>query len=132
MRPPNWPAMLASYCEDARQKPFAWGSHDCVSFAAGWFCLMTGRDVYEPWRGKYDTQFGAYRLIVEAGARDMASAGRILFGDDVKGGGMYARGDVVLARNAFGLIVGADAVFLREGAGLEMIRRREFGMAWGV
>lgn len=131
-RPAIWTAMLAGYLEEARQTPFAWGRHDCVSFAAGWFCLMTGRDTYAPWRGRYSTRFGAARHIYEAGARDMIAAGTILFGASVKEKVLINRGDIVLAQNAFGIVTGPGAVFLKEGGGLAELKRGQFVMGWAV
>lgn len=129
-RPSNWPAMLSGYLEEARETPFAWGSHDCVSFAASWFRLMTGADTYAPWRGRYSTRFGAARRIYEAGARDMIAAGAILFGAPLKSKLLINRGDIVLARDAFGIVTGPGAVFLRDGGGLVEIKRAEFSMSW--
>lgn len=41
-RLPDWPERLAAYVEARRHRPFAWGSNDCVLFAAGALDAMTG------------------------------------------------------------------------------------------
>lgn len=44
---------LASYISEHISAPFAWGTHDCITFAIGWLELQTGRDYlteHRPWR----------------------------------------------------------------------------------
>ena len=41
-RRPDWPELLAAYVEQHRGTPFAWGAHDCCTFAAGAVKAMTG------------------------------------------------------------------------------------------
>jgi hypothetical protein len=124
--------MLAGYLDEARASRFAWGSTDCVTFAAEWFRLITGRDVYAQWRGTYSTAFGAGRQILKAGAHDLAEAGDILFGDPLKTKGLINRGDIALARNAFGIVTGAGAVYLNQEGGLIEVKRPEITMGWAV
>lgn len=132
MRPANWQAVLAAHIEQARRIPFQWGVHDCVTFSCQWFTLMTGRDVFAPWRGRYDSRQSAGRRIVEAGCDTMAAAGRTLFGSPRDPGAVAARGDIVLAREAFGIVTGQRAMFLVEPQGLEPIGRDAFDMIWVV
>lgn len=131
-RPANWTAMLAGYLDEAAETPFAWGRHDCVTFACGWFRLMTGRDTYAEWRGRYTTRFGAWRRIVEAGCKSMPDAGRILFGKPVRNKPLINRGDIVLALDAFGIVTGPGAVFLKDGGGLVKAPRSKIDMGWAV
>jgi hypothetical protein len=39
LRRPDWPLLLEVYIERLRAQPFAWGTHDCVTFAIGWLEL---------------------------------------------------------------------------------------------
>ena len=49
-RHPDWPERLAAYIAGTRSLPFAWGWHDCASFAAGAVLVTTGRDLRpQPW-----------------------------------------------------------------------------------
>lgn len=130
MRPQDWPAQLDAAVGEARRTPFAWGVHDCVSFTAGWFKAMTGRDVYAPFRGQYDTETGALKLMAANGVRDMAAAGAFLFGDPVPPARL-GRGDIVLADGALGLCLGAGGVFLGP-FGLLFLRRDKFLTGWKV
>lgn len=131
MRPQDWPALLDSYIAGAREKAFAWGSNDCVTFTAGWFKICTGRDVHAQFRGQYDTEAGALRIMVEHGVRGMESAGRFLFGDPAPSIAHIGRGDLVMADDALGICLGASAVMLGP-FGLMMLRRDHFTTAWKV
>lgn len=44
-RLPGWPERLADYLAAHLHTSFAWGSHDCVRFAAGAVRAVTGLDV---------------------------------------------------------------------------------------
>ena len=43
-RRPDWPEQLDAVISAARNQPFAWGTHDCVTFAAACIRAMTGVD----------------------------------------------------------------------------------------
>ena len=46
----NWPSRLAEYVAAAVNRPFAWGSNDCVLFAAGAIEAQTGQlPAMPPW-----------------------------------------------------------------------------------
>lgn len=131
MRPQAWPAMLDRYIDDARDRAFAWGSHDCVTFTAGWFKQMTGRDVHARFRGQYDTEAGALKIMAANGVRSIESAGRFLFGDPAPSLNHTGRGDIVTAADALGICIGNAAVMLGP-QGLTMLRRDQFTTAWKV
>lgn len=77
-RLPNWPTRLDSYVCAMRDEPFAWGSNDCVSFAAGAVEAITGaRPTLPVWADARDA-------LRELDAR----------------GGIAAAADTVLARRA--------------------------------
>lgn len=44
----HWPRLLDQYVDAARARQFEWGTHDCVTFAAGAVRAITGRDVGLP------------------------------------------------------------------------------------
>jgi hypothetical protein len=62
MRLPGWEDRLRIYLRDHQDTPFAYGSFDCLSFAAGAVALLTGTDIMAPFRGKYSTHTGAMRI----------------------------------------------------------------------
>lgn len=65
-RLPHWPERLAAYLESARHTPFAWGSHDCGTFAGGCVLALTGAN---PLRalGTWRSQLAAARVIQRHG-----------------------------------------------------------------
>lgn len=61
----GWPEHLAAYVAACHDRPFAWGAHDCVRFAAGAVRAVTGCEVQMPdWRGLSDA---AHALRAERG-----------------------------------------------------------------
>lgn len=131
MRPQDWPSLLEGYVEQSRRAPFAWGTHDCVTFTCGWFRLMTGRDAFAPFRGKYATENEAHRLMIANDVHGMEEAGRFLFGEPRKGNAHLQRGDLVYAEGALGICVGAKSVFLNE-EGLTFLRHDKLELGWSV
>jgi hypothetical protein len=63
MRTDHWEIKLDQYLDEKFDTPFEWGTHDCALFAANWIELLTGVDVAGEYRGKYDSELGAYKLI---------------------------------------------------------------------
>jgi hypothetical protein len=63
-RLPDWPERLADYLAAMRPHRFAWGTHDCVRFAAGAIAATTGRQVLQwQWASMAD----AARLLRQLG-----------------------------------------------------------------
>ena len=68
---------LIEFIEAAMRTTFAWGSHDCVTFAAGAIEAQTGRRVLEAVQGGWTDERSARRAL--ARRRGLAAAvGRIL------------------------------------------------------
>lgn len=74
VRRPDWRVRLDAHLAAAARHPFAWGSHDCVSFAAGAVEAMTGEDLRAGTR--YATAIGARRLLRRLGAADVLGLAR--------------------------------------------------------
>jgi hypothetical protein len=87
----DWPARLDAYVEAHRKTCFAWGAHDCVTFAAGAIAAITGSD---PLQGlTWGSAGGALRqLELEGGI--LAAVTRRL-GDPIPPA-MCQRGDLLL------------------------------------
>lgn len=62
-----------------RAVPFAWGSADCLCFAAACAEPILGRDPIAHLRGRYDSETGAKRLMVENGWRGMGDVAASIF-----------------------------------------------------
>ncbi len=85
MRIEGWETRLAELVEARRRVPFAWGSNDCISFAADAVMALTGVDPLAAWRGSYgaDATFDLVTIEREFGrGRQQITAAR--------------RGDIVL------------------------------------
>ena len=50
--------------------PFEWGKNDCCLMAANYYVATHKIDCAEPFRGKYNTAIGAYRLLSKAGGME--------------------------------------------------------------
>ena len=68
MRNEDWPERLHEYIESRRDMPFAWGTNDCVTFAAGAILAMTGRDLIGVPR--WDSAATAMRILQEMGGME--------------------------------------------------------------
>jgi hypothetical protein len=90
-RPDGWDFRFNDWIEQARSTPFAWGVHDCCTFALGDFRAITLREPVgvEPWTSLLQAQ----RLLQK---RPVAEWGEIWFGPSVEGWKMGARGDIAL------------------------------------
>lgn len=116
-RPQDWPTRLHAYIADHSEHPraFAWGSHDCGHFAAGWLVRLGYPD---PLTGfpTWASAFGAARVMRDRGgfyptvAERMADLGCPVIPPLTAG-----RGDLVLLqidaqRQALGVVIDARAV----------------------
>ena len=63
LRREDWPERLAALVEERRNTPFAWGTQDCVMFAADAVEAMTAADPLESYRGAYDTEAEADAIL---------------------------------------------------------------------
>lgn len=73
----GWRGALNAAVAAHRGHGFAWGTHDCATFAADCVLAMTGIDFAASFRGRYDSAEGAARLLAAAGYRshvDLAAA----------------------------------------------------------
>lgn len=69
-RYPDWPKHLLKELQAAAERPFVWGKHDCALFACDVVKAITGTDPAIDLRGRYDSQFGAGRVIAAYGGLD--------------------------------------------------------------
>lgn len=51
--------------------PHRWGAHDCALFAAGCVAAITSKDFAAEFRGKYDDEPSAMRLLDTLGCADV-------------------------------------------------------------
>lgn len=113
-RYPDWEARLAAYLEPLRARAFAWGSHDCCTFAAGAVEAMTGTDPMPEFRGRYSTAIGSARALRRFGAGDLAATLDGKF--EAVPASLAHRGDIVMSSGLLGICLGGFLVAVgREG-----------------
>lgn len=103
-RLPDWPHLLAAYIDATRPLVFAWGVHDCCTFAAGAVLAITGRAVPMPaWSGRREAVVTLRRL----GGLRAATTAQL---GPVQAPALAQRGDVVLllqrGRSLLGVCMG--------------------------
>jgi hypothetical protein len=135
----QWEKVLAAQLKAARSKSFEWGVFDCCLFAADVVQALTGVDLMSEFRGKYDTELSAYRLIRTSGGDDLYAA----VSKQTTAQGMTEinprtaqRGDLVLVnsadRQAMG-VVGLDgrfAVCAAMPSGVTLVAMPDWLHAW--
>lgn len=118
--------MLADYIAAHLSRPFAWGEHDCVLFAARWVARQTGRDPLAglpPW----STMREALRVLQGVGGIEAALDAR--FPRVMPN--LARDGDLALYGRSLCLFSGPHVVGPAE-AGLLFIDRMQIECAWSV
>lgn len=113
----NWPTLLASFLDERRTMPFAWGTNDCCLFAADWVNLCTGTDLADFMRGKYSTALEAKRYLAqEGGVRGILRSIGEPYGLTRIDAASCQRGDLVVADTgngeSIGISIGSHAAFV--------------------
>jgi hypothetical protein len=67
-------AALQSFVHSRMRTPFAWGTHDCCTFAADWVLALTGVDHAADVRGTYSDAAGALRTLEQLGGIEAVGA----------------------------------------------------------
>ncbi len=130
-RVPGWEIVLSNAIDEAARTPFAWGQHDCCTFAFDVAGRLTGQTIMD-WRGAYHDAMSARRYLHRQGARRMHEVADFFFGRPLDSARGAQRGDLVLClENAYGICIGVEALFVgRDGLhakGLHFAR-----LAWRV
>lgn len=131
-RLPDWPVRYGAFVAARHGVAFAWGSNDCVLFAADFIQAFTGTDLAADFRGRYSDAVGAMRLIRSEGGLAEAVQARL----GVPLPGVFARiGDLVLldmaGREALGVCNGCELL----GPGAHGIQPQPLSaavMAWRI
>ena len=75
-----WRIVLHDYLQSIKTKQFQWGEHDCCLFAANCVREITGKDPARKYRGKYNSQRSAYRVLKDLDGGDVEAAFNVVFG----------------------------------------------------
>jgi hypothetical protein len=82
---------LGEHLNAAARTPFAWGSHDCVTFPADWVVAQGGDDPIAAWRGTYSDELQAATIVVAGGGLEAlwrtacAGMAEVAIGDELPG-----------------------------------------------
>lgn len=130
----DWETHLHAWLDAARQRPHAYGRHDCMLFVASAVKAVTGKDYARGHRGRYGSAAGAARYLRRRGFSSPAAwIDSVLAERPVA---FAQRGDVVLDDEGIpGICTGHEAVFVgREGVrdGLVTLGREHWTKAWAV
>lgn len=132
-RYPDWPERLAMAIEAARERPFAWGFHDCCLFAADVVRELTGEDLAAPFRGRYASRREAVALLGARGGLEAVLDA--VLGPRRPTARLAHRGDVVLAQTdegpAVGICCGYRAAFAGPH-GLTFLKPAAWSASWRV
>jgi hypothetical protein len=132
VRVEGWETRLAEAVAAAQARPFAWGEHDCATWAFDVRRALTGADAAEAWRGRYRTAIGARRVLRRVLRADShQAAATAILGAPLATQLLAQRGDIVLLSDAFGVCLGADCAFLAPN-GLTFRPLSETELAWRV
>lgn len=67
----GWEQALPAFTRAHMRTPHRWGAHDCALFAAGCVAAITSKDFAAEFRGKYDDEPSAMRLLDTLGCADV-------------------------------------------------------------
>lgn len=67
IRLPDWQTRLGALVDQHHRTPFAWGTFDCITFAADAVLACTGVDLAADMRGQYSTEPEALALLAQHG-----------------------------------------------------------------
>ena len=68
MRIHHWQTALVEVLHKYRDQPFKWGEFDCSMLAADCAVAVCGKDPAAEYRGKYESEIGAARALLEHGS----------------------------------------------------------------
>lgn len=115
IRKDTWAKSLMKTIEAAAKRPFVWGEHDCVHFAADCVLAITGEDPLADFRGSYDSKESAIEVLRSKGSGTLYHTLLSIFGAPIATGSA-SRGDLIYqvfpTGPAVGVVVGAQAYFV--------------------
>lgn len=131
-RKQGWELALAEFVERRRDDPFQFGERDCCLFVCDGIEAMTGTDPGGRWRGLYQSEKGARRLIRDNGG--VVGLASLAFGQPVPPL-LAGRGDVVLVDtpggDALALCIG-DRLAAQGAIGIDYLPLSAAKAAWKI
>lgn len=113
-------ADLGSFLEAAGARGLVWGENDCLMMAANWLLLLSAKDPAAEWRGTYDDQDGAARILArEGGIQAIMAKGATAIG-------AYLVSPLLAATGAVGVVLVPAGETMVEAAAIRT------GIGWAV
>lgn len=135
-RPQDWPDRLVAHVASWRGQAFAWGTHDCATYVAGWVQAMHGIDILDGIRGTYGTEAEYEAMLQEwGGLGPLADSVTAIHGLPPCPPAFVMRGDIALLEvgNMLGLgLVDAVAVTVPGVDRVRLVPRSAIIRAWAV
>ncbi|SDC31189.1 hypothetical protein SAMN05444678_102271 [Sphingomonas sp. YR710] len=143
MRYADWETRLGGFLGKCRSVPFAYGKHDCCTFASGAVLAMTGVDAMAEFRGRYRSMAGSVRALRRIGKGTLAATldakfeavepafahrGDLVMADDGQWVDGRCGGALCVSFGAFAIGVGSEG----QHEGLVKVDRRHWQRAWRV
>lgn len=131
MRGDGWELRLVAAIDAARDRPWAWGSHDCATFALACARAVAGGPTrWDHWFGVHDDEASAHALIAANGG--LAA----MMGPGARGWKQAQRGDIALARHeataVLGVVEGGAVWVAARPAGVARLPLASVVCAWVV
>lgn len=137
MRPADWPARLSAEIRAARDRPFAWGTHDCFTWAVRVVLRLGGPDL-AALAGSWTDEESARTAILARGgdlAESVAWAAEQTGMQEVPPA-LAQRGDLVMLRTPQGplcaICVGQHAMAAAQAGGVIPLPMSIAMRAWAV
>jgi hypothetical protein len=129
----DWDKRLHDFIEAHQDVVFSWGVKDCALFGADLVLALTGADFGAAFRGQYDSREGAAAALRAYGAGTITRT----FDQHLQRciPAMARRGDLAMADNNIGVVMGDFALFIGEEdgvPGLVRIPRAGWHRCWKV
>jgi hypothetical protein len=90
----DWQLRFEKAVAENMNKPFEWGSHDCVLWGANAVLAITGYDAADGFRGTYDSALGAAKVLKELGGMEKLTTDKL--GVEPVAAGYANVGDILL------------------------------------
>lgn len=127
---------LATFINQQRDVPFAWGTHDCCLFVADYLLAIDSSlgDIAAPFRGRYHSQLSAFKVLRDAGLHDLETTFNHLLGSSCSVLALR-RGDVVLLETPDGDVMGlfgGSQCFALAQHGVVAYPKQAIKMGWQI
>lgn len=137
-RPADWPERLAAEIEAARATPFAWGRHDCFTWAARVVLRLGGADLMRGLHDTWTSEAEALQVMRALGPDMTCAVGALCRGAGMQPVGTLCahRGDLVVLStpggDCAGICTGRSAMVVGKTGLVAVSMNRHALAAWVV